>query len=325
MLLEHFKKQLNLYFNIKIFNKMELKNDENKTKEIPEVKIEQGKKFNVALIQMKVLPDRSRNLKRAEELIITAVNINKAQIIILPEVFNNFVAHGNLEDSDSIEKADSALGLIKRLAKELDVYIIGGSIAVKEIKEGLISNTCFCIDRKGEIKTVFKKIHLFDVNIPGKVYSQESKNITAGSEYGIFETEYGKIGIGICYDLRFPEYALILKKEYDIDMIVYPAAFHEKTGEMHWEVLGRGRALDLNVWVALAGQALDDSKDAVFRCYGHSMIIDPFGKVVNTTGVEEAIVCSEIDLTKNNEISAQIPVWKAKRYNDLYNIVKLKK
>jgi omega-amidase len=279
--------------------------------------------FNLALIQLKVIDNKKANTKRAEELIETAVHIHRANIVVLPEYFNcPFYLPGKMQEYAEDLDSSTTLEFLKQTAKKYNIYLIGGSFPLKNGDK--IYNANFNIDKNGEVTSTFKKVHLFDVNIPGKMVFTESDSITAGDEFGIFDTEYGRIGLGICYDIRFPEYALLLRKEYNVDMLVYPADFNTTTGPLHWELLARSRALDNNVYLAICSQSRNVEDTHHYTVYGHSMVVDPFGQVVASTATQEAIVPCRVDLSKNDEIRQQIPVWSQKRYGDLYDIKKLK-
>jgi predicted amidohydrolase len=278
--------------------------------------------FLIALIQLKVINDKKKNIERAEELIKSAVNLHKPSLVILPEFFNcPLGGEGNRRLNEFAEEEENSetLQFLKRVAKEHNIYLIGGSIPIKSNDK--VYNTSFSIDRNGELKLTFKKLHLFDVCIPGKAEYKESKRITAGNKFGVFETEFGRIGVGICYDIRFPEYAEVLRKEYNVDMLVYPAAFSLATGTMHWELLARSRAIDNQLYVAMCSPSRNYDDPSDFQTYGHSIVVDPFGQIVSTTGYEEDILISRVDFKNNTEFREQIPIWKQKRW-DLYNISK---
>lgn len=276
-------------------------------------------KFIISLIQMKVINDKDANVKRAGEMIDTAVKLYKSNVIVLPEFFNCPI--DRLEGFTEEENNSPTLEFLKTKAKEHKIYLIGGSMPISN--NGKIYNTCFCIDNQGEVKTTFKKLHLFDVDIPGKITFKESAKLTPGEEYGIFDTEYGRFGIGICYDIRFPEYALLLRQEYNIDFLIYPAAFNTVTGPLHWDILIKARALDNHVFLGICSQGRNVDEPSRYQAWGHSTIVDPYGQFITTTGHEEDILSSVIDLVRNNDIRESIPVWKQKR-SDLYSVTKLK-
>jgi omega-amidase len=269
---------------------------------------------------MKVTLDKLVNIKNAKEMIHTAVTKNKPNIVVLPEYFNSPLILDSTPQYAEEESNSPTLESLSRLAKAYGVYLIGGSIPIKE--NGKFYNTSYSFDPKGNLKARHRKLHLFDIDIPGKVAFQESRVLSPGDQFTVLETDYCKVGIGICYDVRFPEYAHILKKEYGISMMVYPAAFNTTTGPMHWNLLQRSRALDNNVFVAMCSPARNYDDDSIsYKIYGHSSITDPFGDIMIETGEDEAIVTSDIELSRIDEISQQIPTWKQKRLN-LYDTIK---
>jgi len=282
-----------------------------------------SKKFNLALIQIKAVNNKQLNLSRAADFISAAVKLHNANIIVLPEFFNTPLGLKGEEFAKYVESADDSetIRFLSLQAQQHGIYLIGGSIPVYlNNDQSKVYNTTFCFDKTGVLKTKFSKIHLFDVNIPGKITFQESKKITPGSEYGIFETEFAKIGLGICYDIRFIEYSLLLKKEFNVDMLVFPAAFSLTTGQLHWELMARSRAYDANAFLAMCSQARNYQDPCAYQAWGHSMVVDPFGQIINQTGYDEDIVSVQVDLAKNEEIMEQIPVWKQKKYGEIYEI-----
>jgi len=192
------------------------------------------------------------------------------------------------------------------------VYIIGGSIP--ERSEGKLYNTCIVISPSGDIIGKHRKVHLFDIDIPGKIRFIESETLTPGDSVTIVETEFCKIGIGICYDLRFPELALKMAKE-GCKFLVYPGAFNMTTGPAHFELLQRARAIDNQIYVAAISPARDIN--ATYIAWGHSSVCNPWGEVMVTTDEKEDIIYAEINLNRLEEIRKSIPVIKQKRY-DVY-------
>jgi omega-amidase len=285
-------------------------------------KVTKSRQFVMALIQVTARHNKQDNLKRTESLVDTAVKLYKPKVVVLPEFFNTPLGTKDLSEWVEEEDKSETLEWLKGIAKKHEIDLIGGSIPI--LNNGKAYNTNFCIRKTGELALTFKKLHLFDIDIPGKITYLESEKLAPGQDFGVFETEYAKFGIGICYDIRFPEYSLLLRKEHNVDVLVYPAAFNTVTGPMHWELLGRSRAVDNHVHVALCSQARNLDDPTGYQAYGHSMVIDPFAVVQTTTGHEEDILATRVDLTRNEEIGEQIPIWKQKRW-DLYNINSVKK
>jgi predicted amidohydrolase len=263
--------------------------------------------------------DKSKNLKNASDYIKIAVQHYNPHIIVLPEYFNSPILLDSTPKYAEEENNSETIRTLSELAKTYKTNIIGGSIPIKDGDR--YYNTSYCFDKNGEIKARHRKVHLFDIDIPGKITFKESDILSPGNNFTVFETDLCKVGIGICYDIRFPEYAQILKKYYGVSMLIYPAAFNNVTGPMHWDLLQRMRALDNNVFLAMCSPARSNDEGAPFVIYGHSSITDPFGRIMVQTGVDEAIVTSDIDLNMVDDITNQIPTWKQKR-NDMYEINK---
>lgn len=277
-----------------------------------------SRKFIMSLIQNRVYPSKSTTLTRVSELIDHTVKLYKPNIVVLPELFGIQISLDNIVKFSEEKEHSESLKILSEKSKEHSIYLVGGSIGLKE--NGKVFNASFSFNPKGEIIAEHRKVHLFDIDIPGKVTFKESDKLSSGGSFTTFDTPFARFGIGICYDLRFPEYLSVLKSQYKIDCMIYPSAFTKYTGELHWDLLGRSRALDNNLWVALCSPARDEDSGYP-PVYGHSMIVNPYGKVVAKSGHEENIVNCEIDLNVNSEISEQIPTWKQKRI-DMYETIK---
>lgn len=280
-------------------------------------------KFKIALCQMKVGENKALNLENAKKLVNQAIEQGNPEIIVLPEFFNSPYGLPFMKDYSEEENNSETLNCISELAKQTQKYIVAGTMPLREKNsEGNFNylNTCFVFNRNGEKIARHDKVHLFDIDIPGKITFKESEVLTGGNNYTAFETEFGNIGIGICYDIRFPEYAQILKKEKKVDLIIYPAAFNTVTGPLHWDLLARSRALDNNVHVAMCSPARNTDNPNGYQAHGFSVVYDPMAKCLATTSYEQDIVITEVDLQKNRDIEQQIPTWKQKRH-DMYGIV----
>jgi len=163
-------------------------------------------------------------------------------------------------------------------------------------------------------------MHLFDVDMPGKITFRESETLTAGSEFGCFSTPWGHIGLGICYDLRFPELASVLRHERKCEILVYPGAFNTTTGPIHWELLLRARAVDQQCFVIGAAPAAGPNGKSDYPVYGHSRILNPMGEVVAQAGSsDESILYYNLDIKEIKETRRAIPTSDQKR-TDLYSL-----
>jgi omega-amidase len=176
-------------------------------------------------------------------------------------------------------------------------------------------NTCTVWDPTGALIAKHRKMHLFDIDIPGRITFKESDSLTAGDSLSSFTTPWGKIGLGICYDLRFPQLSNILRFRDNCDMLIFPGAFNTTTGPAHWELLLRSRAVDNQLFVLACSPARNP--DASYQAYGHSSVVDPWGEVVATTSHEEDIVTATIDSEQVKEVRTRIPVSQQRR-EDVY-------
>lgn len=268
--------------------------------------------FRLAAIQLAVSASKSQNLERAAGLIRQAVQ-DGAKLVALPECFNS--PYGTQYFAKYAEKIPGeSTDFLSKMAKETKSYIIGGSIPEEE--GGKYYNTSTVFDPDGKMIAKHRKIHLFDIDIPGKIRFQESEVLTCGNAFTTFETPFCKVGVGICYDMRFAELAQVYKK-LGCKLIVYPGAFNMTTGEAHWEAIQRGRAIDNQLYVATVSPARD--VDATYIAWGHSTIVGPWGDILAKADAEEEIVSSDINLARVDEVRQQIPISVQNR-QDLYQL-----
>ena len=206
-------------------------------------------KFNLGICQLKVGYDKVLNLKGAERLLIEAAV--EADVLILPELFsfpfnmvNNEKVSQYAESIDDFKTNEEAttMRMLSNIAKTYEKYIIGGSILEK--RDDKLFNTCVCLDKEGEIKAKHSKVHLFDIEVKDGITCKESDYISPGNAPTFFTTEFCKIGIGICFDVRFPEYICLLSSDADVKLLCFPSSFNTTTGPMHWDILRKSRALD---------------------------------------------------------------------------------
>lgn len=205
--------------------------------------------------------------------------------------------------------------MLSSAAAETKTYIIGASIPELEPKTKNYYNTAFVFDPKGKLLATHRKTHLFDIDIPGKIKFIESDVLTAGNKVTIVDLpEYGKIGLAICYDVRFPELAMIAARKGAF-MLFYPGAFNTTTGPMHWTLQARARAVDNQVYVAMCSPARD--MDATYHAWGHSMIVNPNAEIMTELEDKEDIAYADIDGAKIDETRKGIPLYTQRRF-DVY-------
>ncbi|XP_057768193.1 omega-amidase, chloroplastic-like isoform X2 [Salvia miltiorrhiza] len=200
-------------------------------------------KFKIALCQLAVTTDKEKNIAHARQVIEDAA-AKGAQLILLPEIWNSPYSNDSFpvyaEDIDAGGDASPSTAMLSELSRSLKITIVGGSIP--ERSGDRLYNTCCVFDTDGKLKAKHRKIHLFDIDIPGKMTFKESKTLTAGETPTIVDTGVGRIGIGICYDIRFQELAAIYAAR-GAHLLCYPGAFNMTTGPLHWELLQRARCM----------------------------------------------------------------------------------
>lgn len=206
--------------------------------------------------------------------------------------------------------------MLCKAAKEKNVWIVGGSVPERE--DDKLYNTCVVVNNEGAIVGKHRKVHLFDIDVPGKITFKESDSLSPGNEPTLVDTPWGVMGVGICYDIRFPEYAIVLR-ERGARMLIYPGAFNTITGPAHWELLQRARAVDNQLFVATCSPARDTSPTPGYLAWGHSSVISPWGEVLATTDEKESVVYADMHLEKIDEMRQGIPCWSQKRA-DMYKL-----
>jgi len=263
---------------------------------------------------MLVGSDKDENIRNAQRWIRKAAE-NGSHVVVLPEMFN--CPYENKYFPIFAEtfpgKTTEALS---QLAKELGVYIIGGSIPEKE--GDAIYNTSYIFAKDGSLLGRHRKMHLFDIGVEGGIRFKESEVLTAGNDVTVVETEYCKIGVAICYDMRFPELIRLMALE-GAQVIVVPAAFNMTTGPAHWEITMRARALDNQVYFVVASPARN--LEASYHAYGHSAIVDPWGTILYEADEKECVIDRVVDLEKIQKVREELPLLKHRRI-DRYQIVK---
>ncbi|KAL9600810.1 MAG: hypothetical protein Q9219_002948 [cf. Caloplaca sp. 3 TL-2023] len=277
--------------------------------------------LKLALVQLATGPDKSANLLRARSRVLEAAQ-QGASLIVLPECFNSpygcqyfpKYAETLLPSPPSQEKSPSFHAL-SSLAQEAKAYLLGGSIPEYETDSNKYFNTSLMFNPKGELIATHRKVHLFDIDIPGKITFKESEILSPGNKVTLVDLpEYGKIALAICYDIRFPELAMIAARKQCF-LLLYPGAFNLTTGALHWSLQARARAMDNQLYVGLCSPARD--MEASYNAWGHSMIVDPNAAIMTEAGENEEIVYADLDGDKIEETRKGIPLRGQRRF-DLY-------
>ncbi|KAK3030918.1 hypothetical protein RJ639_036656 [Escallonia herrerae] len=269
--------------------------------------------FKIGLCQLSVTPDKTTNLSRARNSIEIAAK-QGASLVVLPEMWNCPYSEdyfAKLAEDFNDEDGSPSYFMLSEVASCLGITIVGGSMP--ELKDGRLYNTCCVFGPDGKLKAKHRKLHMFDANIPGDILYKESDTFTAGDNPTIVETDMGRIGIGICHDIRFPELAMLYRTR-GANLICYPGAFNMSTGKMLWELEQRARQL----YVA----SCSPSRDSVgsYTIWGHSTLVGPFGEVIATSGHEETIVIAEIDYSALQCRREGLPLENQRR-GDIYQFV----
>ena len=265
--------------------------------------------YLAAAIQMNAGPDKPANLERAERLIRVGA-ARGANLIALPEVFN-WRGKRN-EQAAAAETLDGqTLTLMSRLARELQIHIVAGSITEQPPHgDSRCYNTSVLLGPDGKQIAVYRKIHLFDIDLPGRVTVRESDTKLAGDDVVTAKTPLGTIGLSICYDLRFPELYRRLTFA-GAQIIAIPSAFTFPTGEAHWEALIRARAIENQAYVIAPAQFGPNVYG--YSDYGNSMIVDPWGRVLARASDQEGVVVAPIDLEYQERVRRELPALKHAR------------
>jgi predicted amidohydrolase len=206
------------------------------------------------------------------------------------------------------------LKAVSQAARDNEVYLVAGSIPERD--QDHIYNTSFIYNPSGELIGRHRKLHLFDIDVPGRIQFKESETLTPGEEITVVETDFGKLGVAICYDIRFPELSRLMTMQ-GAELLVFPGAFNLTTGPAHWEILSRVRALDNQVYLATCSPARDEQ--ASYVAYGHSLVADPWGDVIFQAGNGEEILYSSIKASRVDEVRQELPLLKNRR-KDLYTV-----
>lgn len=243
-----------------------------------------------ALLQLRSGKDKLWNLDNMTKRVLDAVKVHQPRVVTLPECFNSPYGTQYFHEYAECVPSGKTCQRLAQLAKDCNIYIVGGTIP--EIDETshpqLLYNTCTIWSPQGELLAKHRKMHLFDIDIKGSIRFKESETLSAGNDFTMVEIEGHRVGIGICYDIRFEEMARVYRNE-GCEMLIYPAAFNMTTGPLHWELLQRARANDNQLFVLTTSPARD--VESSYIAYGHSMVVDPWAKIIcKATEQEETLI-----------------------------------
>jgi len=262
------------------------------------------KKLRIALGQLNTKDNIEESFKQIEQL-TAEVSEKGAQLVIFPELSTFLSETSTAEFAQSID--GEIITRFKELAKKYNIYIHNGSFIEKGETEGKSFNTSVLVNPSGNIEAVYRKIHLFDIELNKKLSYRESDRFNRGTSIVNHNSEIGNFGFSICYDLRFPE--LYRKLTFNgAKLIFVPAAFTMHTGKDHWDTLLRARAIENQVYIAAANQ-LGEHPDNKF-CYGNSMIIDPWGKVIARASDKVGAIVTDIDWDYLEDVRKKLPCLK---------------
>ena len=270
-------------------------------------------KIKIAAIQMPTVADKMENV-RTVKTYLEKIKDENPDFVILPEMFccpyqtENFPIYAEKEGGPVWQQ-------LSGYAKQYGIYLIGGSMPEKDA-EGNVYNTSYIFDREGKQIGKHRKVHLFDIDVKGGQTFKESDTLTAGDSDTVFDTEFGKIGVMLCFDIRFPELSRMMVND-GAKVIFVPAAFNMTTGPAHWELSFRTRALDNQIYMVGCAPARDVS--AGYISWGHSIVTDPWGRVTGMLDENEGILLAELDMDYEEQVRDELPLLKSRR-KDIYQL-----
>ena len=259
--------------------------------------------FKAACIQTNSTNEIASNVETVSALIRDAVG-QGADLVLLPEVVSLMETRSKIIFARAqVEADDPALKAFRALADELNIWLHTGSLPIK-LSDTKIANRSYVIDPSGALTATYDKIHMFDVDLPGGETYRESKNYQPGDRAVVADLPWGRLGLSVCYDLRFPALYRTLAQA-GATFLCVPAAFTKVTGQAHWHILLRARAIETGCFVLAAAQT--GTHDNGRQTYGHSLIVDPWGQVLADGGQEVGIIMADIDPAKVIEARSRVP------------------
>ena len=270
-------------------------------------------KIKIAALQTMVSKDKRENLDRLERL-LEDPGLAGVDLVTLGEMFNcpyqtpNFPIYAEEAGGESWQRCSA-------LAKKHGIYLSAGSMPERD-REGHIYNTAYVFDRQGRQIARHRKMHLFDIAVSGGQCFRESDTLTAGNDVAVFDTEFGKMGLCVCYDFRFPELPRLMAQR-GARVILVPAAFNMTTGPAHWEIMFRQRAVEDQVFAVGTAPARDASSG--YTSWGHSIAVDPWGSIMEELGEGPGMLMAAVDFAKADAVRSQIPGLQQLR-TDIYEV-----
>jgi predicted amidohydrolase len=275
------------------------------------------KRFTVAAAQMTAGDDLERNLATCWELAVEAAKAG-AELLALPENFSflgarmtdKFAAAENLSSNDGLGTPGPTVAALVEIATRHNLWVIAGGmperIEGEETTDDIsrVYNTCVVMSPAGQVRATYRKMHLFDIAIPGKAEFRESDSTAPGADLAVVETDLATLGLSICYDLRFPELYRELATR-GAELLFVPAAFTAHTGAAHWHTLLRARAIENQCYVLAPAQA--GRHNPKRESYGHALIIDPWGTVIAEVDEGTGLAIAEVDLGELDRVRREMP------------------
>ena len=298
-------------------------------------------RWPVALVQFQVSPEPQVNRQQVRHWLERAMapgpTSRSPALLMLPEVWNSpYQAERFAEfaepipelGADLLDGPSASLKVVAEVAVSHGVSVIAGSIPECS-SDGRIFNTATVISPQGRLLAKHRKMHLFDVDIPGGIHFHESDSLSAGDQITVLSGVGDplvsglscppNLGLQICYDIRFPELALLMQQQLRCDLIACPAGFSTTTGPLHWHLVMRARAVDTQCFVLACCSARPPEDSGDYPSYGHSLVVDPWGHIVAEAGIGEEVVHAELDLDQITAARAAIPTSRQRR-GDVYQL-----
>lgn len=275
-------------------------------------------KIRIACLQLKVRQDKYDNIEQLAEILADG-RTEGADFISLPEMWNCPYQTELFPEYAEPEQGDTWLAM-STLARKHNVYLVGGSIPELD-DQGRVYNTCYVFDREGRQIGKHRKVHLFDIYAHGQQVFKESDTLTGGDSFSTFDTEFCRMAVNICFDIRFPESSRIPALN-GAKVIFNPAAFNMTTGPVHWELGFRQRAIENQIYMVGTSSARDP--EAGYIAWGHSIITDPWGDIVMQMDEKPGVEAAELDLDYIDKVRAKLPLMSARR-TDVYELCSVNK